>query len=236
MLLHDYGSVGWRRVALRCALLLLLATALGGCGSGSSGAAANQDPGSAPGTVSPPPVTPPPPPTTPPTPPPNPGRDVVTFKNDAARTGQYLTETALTLDNVNAGSFGKLRFLATDGKVDAQPLYLSALEIAGAKHNVVFVASERGTVYAFDADDGAVLWKVSLLGTGESASGPHACTQVYPVIGVTATPVIDRAAGPHGIIYVVAMSNHGVDVQRLHALDVTSGEELLGGPRDITAI
>ena len=241
MLLLDYGWVGWRGVALGCAVLLL-AAALGGCGSGSSSAASNQDEGSAPGTVSPPPTSSPPPPTpppappaTPPTPPSNAGRDVVTFKNDAARTGQYLTETELTLENVNANSFGKLRLLATDGKVDAQPLYLSALEIAGAKHNVVFVASERGTVYAFDADDGATLWKASLLGPAESASGPHGCGQVYPVIGVTATPVIDRTAGSHGILYVVAMSNHGVDVQRLHALDVSSGEELLGGPRDITA-
>ena len=159
----------------------------------------------------------------------------MTFKNDVARTGQYQNETALTPENVNSSGFGKVLFLATDGKVDAQPLYLSALEIAGTKHNVVFVATERDTVYAFDADDGATLWKVSLLGAGEGASGPHGCGQVVPVIGVTATPVIDRAAGPHGIMYVVAMSNRGVDVQRLHALDVATGKELLGGPRDITA-
>ena len=163
------------------------------------------------------------------------GTDVVTYKNDLARTGQNLTETVLTLSNVNATSFGKLRFLSTDGKVDAQPLYLSALTVGGATHNVVFVATENDSVYAFDADSGAVLWHVSLLGVGETPSGPHGCDQVVPIIGVTSTPVIDRAAGAHGTLYVVAMSNSGADHQRLHALDLTTGAELLGGPRDITA-
>jgi len=76
---------------------------------------------------------------------------------------------------------------------------------------------------------------VSLLGSGETVSGPHGCGQVVPVIGITSTPVIDRAAGSHGTLYVVAMSNSGADHQRLHALDLTSGAELLAGPRDITA-
>jgi invasion protein IalB len=163
------------------------------------------------------------------------GTDVVTYKSDLARTGQNLTETVLTLSNVNATSFGKLRFLSVDGNVDAQPLYLSALTVQGATHNVVFVATENDSVYAFDVDSGAVLWHVSLLGVGESPSGTHGCGQVEPVIGITSTPVIDRAAGSHGTIYVVAMSNSGADHQRLHALDLTTGAELPGGPREITA-
>ena len=163
------------------------------------------------------------------------GTDVVTYKNDVSRTGQNLTETTLTLANVNSTSFGKVRTLATDGKVDAQPLFLSKLTVAGALHNVVFVATEKDSVYAFDANTGATLWKVSLLGAGESPSGTHGCSQVTPTIGVTSTPVIDRSAGPHGTIFVVAMSNNGTDHQRLHALDVTSGAELLGGPTEITA-
>jgi hypothetical protein len=161
--------------------------------------------------------------------------DVVTYKNDVSRTGQNLTETTLTLANVNSTSFGKVRTLATDGKVDAQPLFLSKLTVAGAVHNVVFVATENDSVYAFDANTGATLWKVSLLGAGESPSGTHGCSQVTPTIGVTSTPVIDRSAGPHGTIFVVAMSNNGTDHQRLHALDVTSGAELLGGPTEIMA-
>jgi hypothetical protein len=163
------------------------------------------------------------------------GTDVVTYKNNLARTGANLTESVLTPAKVNATNFGKLRFLATDGKVDATPLYLSALSVAGSTHNVVFVATENDSVYAFDADSGATLWHVSLLGAGESPSGTHGCNQVTPTIGVTATPVIDRTAGAHGTLFVVAMSNNGNDHQRLHALDVTTGAELLGGPTEIGA-
>ncbi|TLY55539.1 MAG: pyrrolo-quinoline quinone, partial [Gammaproteobacteria bacterium] len=179
-----------------------------------------------------------PPPPVPPGPTPSPAQrtDVVTYKNDLARTGENLTETVLTPANVSAAGFGLLRFLATDGKVDAQPLYLSGLTVQGATHNVVFVATENDSVYAFDADSGSTLWRVSLLGSGETPSGPHGCDQVVPVIGITSTPVIDRAAGAHGALYAVAMSNAGGDHQRLHALDVATGAELFGGPREITAV
>ena len=167
------------------------------------------------------------------------GTDVVTYKNDLARTGQNLTETVLTRSNVNATSFGKLHFLSTDGKVDAQPLYLSALTVGGTTHNVVFVATENDSVYAFDADSGAVLWHVSVLLAGESVSDlpPYSCDQVTPTIGVTATPVIDRSAGAHGVLYLVAMSKAGASNyhQRLHALDVTTGAEVFNGPVDIAA-
>jgi hypothetical protein len=144
----------------------------------------------------------------------------------------------LTASNVNATSFGLLRFLPADGKVDAQPLYLSGLTVNGATHNVVYVASENDTVYAYDADSGAVLWQVSLLGSGEAASDGVGCDQVTPTIGVTSTPVIDRTAGAHGTMFVVAMSRNTGNSsyhQRLHALDVTTGAELLNGPVDISA-
>ena len=166
--------------------------------------------------------------------------DVVTYKNDAARTGQNLTESVLTLTNVNPVRFGLERFLATDGKVDAEPLYLSGLTVQGATHNVVFVATENDSVYAFDADSGALLWHVSVLAAGETVNDlpPYGCNQVAPTIGITATPVIDRSAGANGIIYVVAMSKATAAStyhQRLHALDVTTGAELLNGPVDISA-
>ena len=93
-----------------------------------------------------------------------------------------------------------------DGKVDAQPLYLSQLTIGGAAHNVVFAATEHDSVYAFDANSGAVLWQVSTLQSGENTSGTLGCDQVMPEIGVTSTPVIDRSAGAHGTMYLVAMS------------------------------
>jgi hypothetical protein len=165
------------------------------------------------------------------------GTDVTTYKNDLSRTGQNLTETTLTLANVNSASFGLLRQLPVDSRVDAQPLYLSQLSISGAVHNVVFAATERDSVYAFDADTGTMLWHVTLLGTGESPSNDHGCDQVTPDIGVTSTPVIDRNAGTHGMLYVVAMSVDAASNyhQRLHALDITTGAELLNGPTEIAA-
>ncbi len=165
------------------------------------------------------------------------GVDVTTYKHDLNRSGQNLSESTLTLANVASSSFGLLRLLPVDGRVDAQPLYLSALSAAGGTFNTVFVATEHDSVYAFDSDSGAVLWRVSLLGTGEMPSDNRGCSQVTPEIGITATPVIDRAAGAHGTIYVVAMS---IDAssnyhQRLHALDVATGAELLSGPIEISA-
>lgn len=162
--------------------------------------------------------------------------DVTTYHNDIARTGQNLTETTLTTVNVNTQTFGLLRNLQVDGKVDAEPLYLSRLSVAASTRNVVFIATEHDSVYAFDSDTGAQLWKVSLLGSGETSSDARGCGQVVPEIGVTSTPVIDRAAGQHGMIFVVAMSkNSSTYFQRLHALDVSTGAELLGGPVAIQA-
>jgi outer membrane protein assembly factor BamB len=165
------------------------------------------------------------------------GTDVVTYKYDVMRTGQNLAESTLTLSNVVSATFGKLRNLMVDGLVDAQPLYLSQLTVTGALHNVVFVATEHDSVYAFDADTGALLWKVSLLSAGETTSDNRGCSQVTPEIGITSTPVIDRKAGAHGTIYVVAMSKDTASNyhQRLHALDVTTGQEIATGPTEIAA-
>jgi hypothetical protein len=165
------------------------------------------------------------------------GTDVLTYKNDLSRSGQNLSETTLTPANVNSSSFGLLRNLAVDGKVDAQPLYASRLNVSGSGHNVVFAATEHDSVYAFDAETGSVLWHVTLLGAGETLSDTHGCSQVTPEIGVTSTPVIDRSAGAHGTLYVVAMSKDASSNyhQRLHALDLTTGAELLNGPTEITA-
>jgi hypothetical protein len=169
--------------------------------------------------------------------------DVVTYHYDNLRTGQNLKETVLTPANVNSTTFGKLGAFTVDGRVDAQPLYLSAVALPsmGTK-NVLYVATEHGSVYAFDADSvngntSAFLWKVSVLGSGETSSDDRGCGQVTPEIGVTATPVIDRTRGPHGAIYVVAMSRDANlnYFQRLHALDLTTGAELFGGPMTVQA-
>ncbi|MGA8937851.1 MAG: hypothetical protein WB439_01680, partial [Acidobacteriaceae bacterium] len=164
------------------------------------------------------------------------GHDVTTYHNDNARTGLNPNETILTTANVNSATFGKLNVLTADGVVDAEPLYLSAVTINGQTHNVLYVVTEHDSVYAFDADSGAQLWKVSTLGSGETTSDDHSCTQVAPEIGITSTPVIDRQQGAHGTIFVVAMSkdSSGAYHQRLHALDVTTGAEITGSPTEIT--
>jgi regulation of enolase protein 1 (concanavalin A-like superfamily) len=166
-----------------------------------------------------------------------PSVDVTTYKYDLARTGLNSKETVLTTANVRSATFGLLRNLPGDGTVFAEPLYLSALTVGGASHNVVFVATEHNSVYAYDADTGAKLWQSLMNGTGESTSDDRSCSGISPEIGITATPVIDRGAGPHGAIYVVAMSrdSSGGYHQRIHALDVTTGGELFNGPTEISA-
>ena len=163
--------------------------------------------------------------------------DVVTYHYDNSRTGATLHEQILTLSNVNSSTFGKIGFFPTDGKVDAEPLYLTNVFIHGVTHNVLYVVTEHASAYAFDADTGAQLWKVSALKSGEKPSDDHGCGQITPEIGITATPVIDRSTGPNGAIYFVAMSKDsaGHYHQRLHARDVTTGAELFGGPTEIQA-
>ncbi len=163
--------------------------------------------------------------------------DVLTFHNDVARTGQNLNETTLTPANLNSTNFGKVGNLAVDAGVDAEPLYVSNLALAGSSHNVVYVVTENDSVYAFDADTFAQLWQVSVLGTNETASDSRGCGQVSPIIGITSTPVIDPQAGAQGEIFLVAMSKDsgGNYHQRLHALDLTTGAEESGSPISIQA-
>lgn len=166
------------------------------------------------------------------------GQDVLTWHNDVARTGQNLHESVLTTANVNTKTFGKLFVITVDGKVDAEPLYAHGLQMPNrGMRNVLFVVTEHDSVFAFDADSGQELWHVQLLRTGETTSDNRNCSQITPEIGITATPVIDRQQGPHGILYAVAMTKdaQGQYRQRLHALDLQSGAEQLGGPVEIAA-
>jgi hypothetical protein len=163
--------------------------------------------------------------------------NVLTYHNDIARTGLNAGETNLTTSNVNSSTFGKLFVIPVDGKVDAQPLYVAGVTISGVKHNILYVATEHGSLYAFGADKGALLWHASLLMTGETPSDDRGCGQVTPEIGITATPVIDPTGPPNGIVFAIAMSkdSSGNYHQRLHAVDMTNGMEQLGGPMDIQA-
>ena len=166
--------------------------------------------------------------------------DVITYHYDNLRTGQNTSETTLTPANVTQTKFGKLGSFTVDGHVDAQPLYLSNVAIPnkGAK-NVLYAVTEHDTVYAFDADSvngstSTVLWSASMLASGESSSDDRGCGQVTPEIGITSTPVIDRT---RNAIYVVAVSktSGGNYIHRIHALNLTTGAELFGGPTTITA-
>ncbi len=159
-----------------------------------------------------------------------PTAQVLTSRNDNNRTGLNANETTLTPANVNVEQFGKKFTFATDGYAVAQPLYLANANISGAK-NVVFVATEHDSVYAFDADGGstAPLWHVSFLGPNiTTVTQAEVGSTIYPEIGITSTPVIDSGSGT---IYVESLTKeNGAYLQRLHALDVTNGDEKFGGP------
>jgi len=164
--------------------------------------------------------------------------DVTTYHDDIARDGLNAEETILTLSNVNSAQFGKIGFDTVDGLVDAEPLYLANVIVGGGLHSVLYVATEHGSLYAFDADNGAQLWKVSLVGSGETTSDDRGCGQVSPEIGITSTPAIDRRQGVNGTLFTVGMTKDasGSYHQRLHALDITTGAEIGGSPTEITAI
>jgi hypothetical protein len=173
--------------------------------------------------------------------------NVLTQHNDIGRTGQNTTETILTPANVGSGNFGLLASLPIDGSAYAQPLYMSSLEIGGSSHSVVFVATEHDSVYAFDsAAAGQLLWKASLLDSAHGASANAIPDPVQdtansnvngPEWGITSTPVIDPATDTLYVVSKTLENQNGnlYPVQRLHALDATSGAEKFGGPVTIEA-
>src|SRR4029077_1190593 len=152
-------------------------------------------------------------------------------------------ETLLTPANVNKVSFGKLSTKPVDGFIVGTPLYLPNVSIPGkGVHHVVYVATLHDSVYAFDADNTstAPLWMTSILSlspTGATTTPitikKSANTTGWSEVGIVSTPVIDPVGGT---LYVVAETyESGVVRHRLHALDVTTGQEKLGGPVLITA-
>jgi hypothetical protein len=168
---------------------------------------------------------------------------VLQYRNDDGNTGQNLSESVLTPSDVNPTDFGKLYADPVDGYVYAQPLYMANLAIPGqGTHNVVFVATEHDSVYAFDADGnastrGTPLWHDSFIDTAAgittlSPSDVFGVSAIFPEIGITATPVIDQASGALYVTTVTKDIENGVKhiVQELHALNVTTGAEMFGGP------
>src|SRR5215472_7910899 len=162
---------------------------------------------------------------------------VLTQHNDNARTGRNTSETILNTSNVNSNEFGKLFAMPVNGQVYAQPLYVPGVTINGGVHNVVIIATEADSVYAYDADvSAAPLWKASMVdaahgaGAGETALNSATTTRCddMPQVGITSTPVIDPTSKT---IYVEAKSTVGGSFfHRLHALDLLTGNEKPPGP------
>jgi uncharacterized protein YjdB len=151
------------------------------------------------------------------------GINIPTWHVDNNRSGLNQNETSLTPTNVAAGTFGKLFSYLVDGYAYAEPLLISNVTIKSAVHNVLYVATEYDSVYAFDADTygtGAPLWKTSLLQSGET---PLTGASVLPYQGVTSTPVIDTSSNT---IYVVSAQKSSANgpSYRLNALDITTGQ------------
>lgn len=235
----------------RLLLVLALATSLfAGCSSDDKNTAVNLLPGDPSGGN--------PLPSDSPNPNPNPPEpvNVLTYHNDNARTGQNLKETLLTPENVKSTTFGKLFSFPVDGYVYAQPLYVSKVLMNGQRRNVVYVATEHNSVYAFDAENGEQLWHVSFIDKdngittvpsqdtasppgykGPGPIWPDGCADLTPEIGITGTPVIDPATNT---LYVVAKTKEVTGKQiayehRLHALDITTGTPKPGSGKKLQA-
>jgi hypothetical protein len=169
--------------------------------------------------------------------------EITTYRFDNQRDGQNTSETILTRSNVNPSQFEKLFSDSVDGAVYAEPLYVPGVTVGNAAHNVVYMATENDSVYAFDADmAGPPLWHSSFIdpvnGVTTVASSQVAaksttpgCLDIFPQYGITGTPVIDLDTGT---LYVVANTlEGGVNTYRLHALDIANGSEKFGGPVEI---
>jgi hypothetical protein len=166
----------------------------------------------------------------------NPPTSSTAVRSDNAHLNLNSSESILTPANVNAAGFGRTGFIPVDGAVDAQPLYLSDVNVPGkGVHDVLYVATENDTVFAFDAFSSELLWRADVAAAGETPGNNSACDPASPNAGVSATPVIDRTHGPNGAIYLIAKSRDaaGITYERLHALDVSTGAELFGGPTTI---
>jgi hypothetical protein len=178
--------------------------------------------------------------------------NVLTQHNDISRSGANVGETILTPANVNAGTFGKLFAYPVDGRIYAQPLYVHGVVMgagtvqAGTTHNVIFVATEHDSVYAFDADNNGgananPLWHITLLDAAHGAAsgatsvpnGDVSTNDIVPELGITGTPVIDISTNT---IYLVGKTKeNAVEVERIHALDITTGTEKFGAPIALAA-
>ena len=164
---------------------------------------------------------------------------VFTYHNDLSRDGANQKEYALTTSNVATATFGKLFSCQADGAIYAQPLWIPKVNIGGATHNVILVATMRDSVYLFDADASPCItyWHKQLLPTGETwgSFNDVGSSDIFPDIGILGTPVIDPSTKA---VYVVTKSkatSSGAYQQRLHALNLADGSERTNSPVSLSS-
>ena len=158
-----------------------------------------------------------------------------TFLGNSARTGAQTQERVLTPANVNSTTFGLAWSMPLDGGIWTQPLYMNALTINGAPHNVVFETTAQDSVYAIDADNGTLLWKRSFLSPGVTAVPGALINCSMNPVGIVGTPVIDVPAKTMYVVAMTAENNNTVFPHRLHAIDVTTGQERPNSPVGFSA-
>ena len=176
---------------------------------------------------------------------------VYTYHNDLARDGVNSQEYALTTSNVNTSTFGKLFSCPVDGAIYTQPLWVANLTINSAKHNVVFVATQHDSLYAFDADAKPCvqLWHTNLIDSAHGGSSGETTVpsgvpgylvgsgagDITPEVGVTGTPVIDPTTNTLYVVSKSVITSGPTFYQRLHAIDLATGNEKFAGPANIAS-
>ncbi len=184
---------------------------------------------------------------------------IFTYHNDPSdlfRNGVNTQEYALTTTNVATATFAKLFSCTVDGAVYTQPLWVPGLSVNSAAHNVIFVATQHDSLYAFDADTNPCvqLWHTNLIDSGHGGtpgetsvpSNGNACPpavcfvgqgagDITPEVGVTGTPVIDPSTNTLYVVSKSVITSGPTFFQRLHAIDLASGNEKFSGPVAISA-
>ena len=181
---------------------------------------------------------------------------VTTYHNDPSRDGVNAQEYSLTTTNVASATFGKLFSCTVDGAVYTQPLWVANVTFGGSKHNAVFVATQHDSLYAFDADTNPCtqLWHTNLIDSGHGGTSsetpvpantdpcpPATCLigeaggDIVPEVGVTGTPVIDPSTNTLYVVSKSVIASGPTFFQRLHAIDLATGNEKFGGPSAISA-